>query len=293
MDTFNNRIPHRGPFNGPFCLTCLYSTEGLFPQEFCPDRFGDIDLPANHIEFVTTIAGSDKETHDATVVNDDLREEIKTLFDEIAAAEAEYIKHLFSPESDGSASEMAAEKLIDRVAEQQTTIDHLSNQAIGFRHGARLVEEPSMNHLRDIAASIAQPTTVEKLPKGDDLSGVDFFGRKLEDVTVSEESARRSSQRLNEYVASAVLDAAKSFEPGYHVRNIEKADIGTAEKIREETEEFLDAVEQGVRLMALVELSDLVGAIEAYLEVEHPGFTLTDLCAMKDVTKRAFKNGHR
>ena len=49
--------------------------------------------------------------------------------------------------------------------------------------------------------------------------------------------------------------------PGYHLRKIAKGSPGEASKIKEELEEFLDAVDQGVKIMALVELSDLYGAI--------------------------------
>lgn len=81
--------------------------------------------------------------------------------------------------------------------------------------------------------------------------------------------------------------------PGYHLREIDKGVLGEASKVREEVEEFLDAVDQGVSIMALVELSDLIGAVQAYLEVHHPSVSLQDLIAMSNVTARAFKNGRR
>ena len=81
--------------------------------------------------------------------------------------------------------------------------------------------------------------------------------------------------------------------PGYHLREIDRGVLGEASKVREEVEEFLDAVDQGVSIMALVELSDLMGAVKAYLDRHHPGMELSDLIAMSDVTARAFKNGRR
>lgn len=81
--------------------------------------------------------------------------------------------------------------------------------------------------------------------------------------------------------------------PGYHLKEIDKGVLGEASKVREEVEEFLDAVDQGVSIMALVELSDLIGAVQAYLEVHHPSVSLQDLIAMSNVTARAFKNGRR
>ena len=78
---------------------------------------------------------------------------------------------------------------------------------------------------------------------------------------------------------------------GYHIRDIERGVFGEASKIREETEEFLDAVEQGVEIMALIELSDLIGAIEEY--AVRRGSSLDALIKMKTVTRRAFEDGTR
>ncbi len=81
--------------------------------------------------------------------------------------------------------------------------------------------------------------------------------------------------------------------PGYHLTRIDKGVIGEVSKIQEEFEEFIDATKQGVAVMQLVELSDMLGAIERWLEKYHPNVTLNQLAKMKDVTRRAFDNGHR
>lgn len=81
--------------------------------------------------------------------------------------------------------------------------------------------------------------------------------------------------------------------PGYHLRPILKGRLGEISKIEEEVAELRDAREQDVKIMELVELSDLIGAIKAYLSERHPGTTLDDLLAMHAVTERAFVNGHR
>lgn len=81
--------------------------------------------------------------------------------------------------------------------------------------------------------------------------------------------------------------------PGYHIRAIAKGELGEASKILEEAFELADAAEQGVAVMELVELSDLVGAVRAYLSKHHPSITLEDLVKMADVTERAFKSGRR
>ena len=78
---------------------------------------------------------------------------------------------------------------------------------------------------------------------------------------------------------------------GYHRREIVKGILGQASKIREEHDEFLDAVEQGNPVMALLELSDLIGAIEAYAAGYR--MTLAELIRMKDATRNAFVTGVR
>lgn len=49
---------------------------------------------------------------------------------------------------------------------------------------------------------------------------------------------------------------------GFHKREIKKSVYGELSKIQEELEEAFDAEEQGQDLMLLIELSDMVGAIE-------------------------------
>lgn len=79
----------------------------------------------------------------------------------------------------------------------------------------------------------------------------------------------------------------------YHITKIEPGVYGEASKIREEFEEFMDASEtQGCKVMELVELSDMIGAIEAYVKLKY-NMNLNDLIQMSNVTKRAFNSGHR
>lgn len=78
---------------------------------------------------------------------------------------------------------------------------------------------------------------------------------------------------------------------GYHKRIIVKAQYGTAEKVAEELEEYFDAIDQQCKIMAMHELSDVYGALEALAE-KH-GLTMDDLKSMSDITKRAFTNGRR
>lgn len=81
--------------------------------------------------------------------------------------------------------------------------------------------------------------------------------------------------------------------PGYHLTEIPKGELGESSKIQEELLELIDAETQGCRIMMLVELSDLVGSIELYLDKHFPDISLEDLKKMAFITQRAFKNGKR
>lgn len=85
----------------------------------------------------------------------------------------------------------------------------------------------------------------------------------------------------------------KDSKPGYHLTKIDKHRYGTIDKIQEELDELDDANRQCSKVMMLVELSDLYGAIEGYLQERFPGMEMHDLKKFSDITKRAFKNGHR
>jgi hypothetical protein len=80
---------------------------------------------------------------------------------------------------------------------------------------------------------------------------------------------------------------------GYHLKKIKKGEVGEVSKIVEEVQELEDSLDQNCKIMALVELSDLYGAMEAYLERHHPGTTMDDLKNMSAITKRAFRDGSR
>ena len=82
--------------------------------------------------------------------------------------------------------------------------------------------------------------------------------------------------------------------PGYHLTEIPRGEYGEISKILEEAAELKDAMEQGQKLMCLIELSDLLGAIEGYIEKEYEGkITIDDLFNMSYATKRAFESGRR
>lgn len=81
--------------------------------------------------------------------------------------------------------------------------------------------------------------------------------------------------------------------PGYHLVDIPKGVLGESSKIAEELAELQDAEGQGDRIMALVELADLYGAVELYLAKQYPGMSMDDLKKFSATTRRAFQNGRR
>lgn len=80
---------------------------------------------------------------------------------------------------------------------------------------------------------------------------------------------------------------------GYHLTDIPKGTYGEISKIKEEVLELEDAAGQGVRIMVLMELSDLVCSINGFLRKKYPGMSINDLVQMANVTERAFSVGER
>lgn len=78
---------------------------------------------------------------------------------------------------------------------------------------------------------------------------------------------------------------------GYHVAHIRRGTYGELSKIVEEVEELQDAVRQDNPVMALCELSDLVGAIKGYLANKHPSISFNQLLRMQEATARVHASG--
>lgn len=78
---------------------------------------------------------------------------------------------------------------------------------------------------------------------------------------------------------------------GYHLYSIPKGKLGDISKIKEEIEEYEDALKQDCKIMAMVELSDIYGALEAL--AENYNLSMQDLATFSNITKRAFINGVR
>jgi hypothetical protein len=79
---------------------------------------------------------------------------------------------------------------------------------------------------------------------------------------------------------------------GYHKTEIPKGVLGEASKINEEFFEFKDAHIQNNTIMELLELSDLIGAIESYTKLKY-NVNLDDLILMTRATQSAFRDGER
>ena len=80
---------------------------------------------------------------------------------------------------------------------------------------------------------------------------------------------------------------------GYHKAKIKKGVVGEVSKIQEEIDELKDALSQNNRVMALVELSDMCGAISAFLDKHFQSISMQDLLTMAAATKSAFEDGSR
>ncbi len=77
---------------------------------------------------------------------------------------------------------------------------------------------------------------------------------------------------------------------GYHTQKIEKGQLGEISKIQEEVDELSDAHKQGVKILMLCEVADVVGALEHYLEKHCPGFTIKDAQDMARLTRAHKEN---
>jgi hypothetical protein len=81
--------------------------------------------------------------------------------------------------------------------------------------------------------------------------------------------------------------------PGYHLAKIKRGRVGQVSKIQEEVDELADAHDQGSKILCLVELADIYGAMQMYIETNHPGTTMNDIHDMASITARAFRSGKR
>ncbi len=79
----------------------------------------------------------------------------------------------------------------------------------------------------------------------------------------------------------------------YHQHEIPKGEVGEFSKIKEECLELEDAVGQKNKIMVLIELSDLIGAIKLYVASYYGNISIKDLEKMADLTISCFEDGTR
>lgn len=79
---------------------------------------------------------------------------------------------------------------------------------------------------------------------------------------------------------------------GYHKAKIKKGHYGSFSKIQEEYQELQDARDQDDSILELVELSDLVGAIDGYMKSKYL-MTIEDVIKFAKKTQSSFEKGER
>jgi hypothetical protein len=87
--------------------------------------------------------------------------------------------------------------------------------------------------------------------------------------------------------------ADDAFVPGYHLVPIRKGVLGELSKVQEELDELSDGFAQKDRILMSVEVADLYGALELFVEKHLPGLTMEDVAKFSATTRRAFTNGRR
>lgn len=118
--------------------------------------------------------------------------------------------------------------------------------------------------------------------------------RVLRPVSKPAECAYADTDRTD---AWHVIEEVLAAPIGYHTQPIPKGTVGEVSGIEEEFLEFLDAVspQRAVRnpVLALCELSDMIGATKEYLAKNFPGLTFQDLEEMARATRGSFLSGER
>ncbi len=143
---------------------------------------------------------------------------------------------------------------------------------------------------KDMFHRIKATSAITFLERADVLKDKARVIRNRENPFVCPFSNPMDSQLLWTYIDECI----NGIPYGYHRTEIQKGELGKSSKILEEVQELLDAELQGNKIMAMVELSDLLGSIQHYLEHNY-GTTVSmeDLQIMADTTRRAFADGRR
>ena len=124
-----------------------------------------------------------------------------------------------------------------------------------------------------------------------DFNNVDFLYTYDKQMSIRTYLKNRNIEYYNCYDCYNNMNNNIDATNGYHKKDIRKGVLGEFSKIREEFEELADAVEQGNKVLAICELTDLIGAIKFYAKKHN--ITLKDLNIFSESTENAFKSGKR
>lgn len=134
----------------------------------------------------------------------------------------------------------------------------------------------------DNAITISQINEVIDLIKQDN-SFIGFENKKFIFETKNKKKITIHYSEKNEYDAINIINTFS-----WHNRKIKKGSYGELSKIEEELDEAREALEQGNKLMFLIELSDVIGAVEGVIQ-KH-GLSLNDLIKFSNKVKESKRN---
>lgn len=157
--------------------------------------------------------------------------------------------------------------------------------------GKTLIKNFLAQKLRDIGIKtiIDDQSSSDRLPQ---ITGEGLGERNDKLFNYLKENTVVGFVEVSDYKAVEPKNKPKDEDaPGYHLSDIPKGNLGEISKIVEEALELQDAHRQNSKIMELVELADLYGAIESY--INRIGIDFKDLKKFSDITKRAFENGRR
>lgn len=213
--------------------------------------------------------------------------------------EEEYKKYFYNPLSDGLSRKIKflptnVEPPLFNKADYNKIMNNLALERAKYK---KMKNELDIERLSDLIKDFLH----ENLPDGSSITpkmyvkDADPLGSGIHfGVLQKIENDNKVYKKFSISIVDNVLSKNKvtpQLNFGYHNRKIKKGILGESSKITEEYEEFTESLEQNNPLMAILELADLIGAIEAYA-IKY-NFTLADLIKMKETTERAFKTGYR
>lgn len=136
--------------------------------------------------------------------------------------------------------------------------------------------------ISDNAITIKQISEVIDLIKQEN-DFVGFANKKFIFGTKNKKTLTLRYSEKNEYDG---ININNTFS--WHNRKIKKGTYGELSKVEEELDEAREALEQGNKLMFLIELSDVIGAVEGIIE-QH-GLSLNDLIKFSNKVKESKKS---